>query len=67
MLQLRNETLSYLRHKRDVRDRAVVGEYVEPRFFSIGVITACFIDGGTTKDDREALMIWARTGDRESM
>jgi len=28
---LRNETLSYLRHKRDVRDRAVVGEYVDVR------------------------------------
>ena len=28
---LRNEALSYLRHKRDVRDRAVVGEYVDVR------------------------------------
>ena len=39
----------------------------EPRYFSIGVTTACFIDGGTTEDDREALMIRAKTGDRESM
>ena len=38
----------------------------EPRLFSIGVITACFIDGGTTEDDREALMIRASTGDREN-
>ena len=37
----------------------------EPRFFSIGVTTACFIDGGTTADDSEALMIRAKTGERK--
>ena len=39
----------------------------EPRFFSIGVITACFIDGGTTEDDGEALMIRVKAGERESI
>ena len=39
----------------------------EPRFFSIGVTTACFIGGGTRADDSDVLMIRATENQCESL
>ena len=37
----------------------------EHRLFGVGVTTTCFIDGGTTADDSDVLMIWTSTVHRQ--